>query len=55
MHTLRRGVYDELIRELDNVLAHTKDQKLKIEASFTRAQLKLNPVSSKSAPDAVGR
>ena len=49
-----KGVYDELIRELENVLGHTKDQKLKIEASFTRAQLKLNPVSSKTAPDASG-
>jgi len=46
-----KGKYAELIRELENVVAHTKDNKLKIEASHARAQLKLNPVSSKSAPD----
>jgi thiol-disulfide isomerase/thioredoxin len=49
-----KGKYDELIRELDNVLSQTKDKKLKIEASFARAQLKLHPVSSKGTPDASG-
>jgi thiol-disulfide isomerase/thioredoxin len=49
-----KGKYDELIRELDNVLSTTKDKKLKVEASFTRAQLKLNPVSSKAVPDLSG-
>jgi thiol-disulfide isomerase/thioredoxin len=48
---LEKGKYDELIHELDDVLAHAKDRKLKIEASFNRAQLKLNPVSSKRVPD----
>jgi len=48
------GQYADLIRELENVVAHTKDQKLKIEASFMRAQLKLHPVSSKKAPDPSG-
>jgi thiol-disulfide isomerase/thioredoxin len=49
-----KGKYDELVRELDNVLSHTKDKKLKVEASFTRAQLKLHPISSKGVPDPSG-
>jgi len=49
-----KGKYDELIRELDKVIAQTKDKKLKIEAAFTKAQLKLNPISSKHAPDPSG-
>jgi thiol-disulfide isomerase/thioredoxin/vacuolar-type H+-ATPase subunit D/Vma8 len=48
---LQGGKYDELVRELDHVIAHTKDTKLKIEAVYTKAQLKLNPVSAKRAPD----
>ena len=46
-----KGRYDELVRELESVLSRSKDPKLKIEASFTRAQLKLNPISSKASPD----
>src|SRR5262245_28320133 len=42
---LEKGRYDELLRELDKVIAQTSDQKLKVEASFLKAQLKLNPVS----------
>ncbi|MFI5458212.1 MAG: TlpA family protein disulfide reductase [Isosphaerales bacterium] len=49
-----KGRYDELIRELDKVIAQTKNKKLKIEASYTKAQLKLNPVSSKHAADPSG-
>ena len=49
-----KGKYDELVRELDNVLSHTKDKKLKIEATYTKAQLKLHPVSSKGIPDPSG-
>jgi thiol-disulfide isomerase/thioredoxin len=45
------GKYYELLNELENVIAHTKDEQLKIEASYTRAQLKLNPVSARRAPD----
>jgi len=48
------GQYADLIGELENVVAHTKDKKLKIEASFRRAELKLHPVSSKKAPDPSG-
>jgi len=48
------GQYAELIGELENVVAHTKDKKLKIEASYRRAELKLHPVSSKKAPDPSG-
>jgi thiol-disulfide isomerase/thioredoxin len=48
---LQGGKYDELVRELENVIAHTKDTNFKIEASYTRAQLKLNPISAKRAPD----
>jgi thiol-disulfide isomerase/thioredoxin len=48
---LEKGRYDELVRELDGVLARSKDPKLKIEASFLKAQLKLNPISSKAVPD----
>jgi len=53
MH-LEGGKYAELIRELEGVIARTKDAKLKIEASYTRAQLKLNPVSAKRLPDISG-
>jgi thiol-disulfide isomerase/thioredoxin len=49
-----KGKYDELIREIDGVLAHSKSPKLKVEASFVKAQLKLNPVSSKASPDPSG-
>jgi thiol-disulfide isomerase/thioredoxin len=49
-----KGRYDELIRELDKVIGRTKDKKLKIEASYTKAELKLNPVSTKRSPDASG-
>jgi thiol-disulfide isomerase/thioredoxin len=49
-----KGRYDELVRELENVIARTKDKKLRIEASYTRAQLKLNPVSSRRSPDPSG-
>jgi thiol-disulfide isomerase/thioredoxin len=49
-----RGMYAELIQELENVIAHTKDSKLKIDASYLKAQLKLNPVSTKRAPDPSG-
>jgi thiol-disulfide isomerase/thioredoxin len=51
---LQGGKYDELVRELENVIAHTKAKDLKIEATYTRAQLKLNPQSTKRAPDASG-
>jgi thiol-disulfide isomerase/thioredoxin/vacuolar-type H+-ATPase subunit D/Vma8 len=51
---LEGGKYDELVRELEGVIARTKDAKLKIEATYTRAQLKLNPVSAKRAPDPAG-
>jgi len=53
MH-LEGGKYDELVRELEGVIARTKDAKLKIEASYTRAQLKLNPASAKRSPDPAG-
>ena len=46
-----KGRYAELVAEVDSVLARTTDDKLKIEAAFTKAQLKLNPVSSRSTPD----
>jgi thiol-disulfide isomerase/thioredoxin len=48
---LEGGKYDELVRELDGVIARAKDRTLKIEASYTKAQLKLNPVSAKRHPD----
>jgi thiol-disulfide isomerase/thioredoxin len=48
------GRHDELIREIEQVVGHTKDRNLKIEASYLRAQLKLNPVSSKKSPDPAG-
>jgi thiol-disulfide isomerase/thioredoxin len=48
------GRYDELIRELEHVVGHTNDRVLKVEASYLRAQLKLNPVSSKKTPDPTG-
>ncbi|MGO9470629.1 MAG: redoxin domain-containing protein [Isosphaeraceae bacterium] len=51
---LEGGKYVELVRELEGVIARTQDAKLKIEATYTRAQLKLNPVSAKRAPDPAG-
>jgi thiol-disulfide isomerase/thioredoxin len=48
------GRYDELIRELEHVVAHTHDKTLKVAASYLRAQLKLNPVSAKKSPDPSG-
>ncbi len=51
---LEGGKYDELVRELDGVFTRTKNTKLKIEAAYTRAQLKLNPVSARRAPDPAG-
>jgi thiol-disulfide isomerase/thioredoxin len=51
---LEGGKYDQLARELENVVAKTKNPKLKIDASYARAQLKLNPVSTKRAPDPSG-
>ncbi len=51
---LERGRYAELIIELDKVIAHTQDKKLKVEASYTKAQLKLHPLGSKSSPDPAG-
>jgi len=48
---LEGGKYDELIRELDNVIGRTKDRKFKIEATYTKAQLRLNPASAKRHPD----
>jgi thiol-disulfide isomerase/thioredoxin len=51
---LEKGRYAELIMELDKVIAQTKDKKLKIEACFTKAQLKLHPLGSKSIPDPSG-
>jgi thiol-disulfide isomerase/thioredoxin len=53
MH-LEGGRYNELLRELEQVAARASDKKLKIEASYIRAQLKLNPISSKGSPDASG-
>ena len=46
--------YVEFINELDKVLAQTKDEHLKIEAAYLKATLKLNPVSTKKAPDPSG-
>jgi thiol-disulfide isomerase/thioredoxin len=48
---LQGGKYDELVRELDGVIAKTKDQKFKVEAVYVKAQLRLNPISAKRAPD----
>jgi thiol-disulfide isomerase/thioredoxin len=47
----QKARYAELIQELEKVVSHTKNQKFKIYAAYTRAQLKLHPVSSKGIPD----
>ena len=47
-----KSLYAEFLQELDHVIAHTTDKKLKIEAAYLKAELKLNPVSTKRAPDA---
>jgi thiol-disulfide isomerase/thioredoxin len=49
-----KGQYAEFLQELDHVIAHTKDKTLKIEAAYLKAELKLNPVSNKRAPDPSG-
>jgi len=46
--------YAEFVAELDKVFKETKDERLKIEAGYLRATLKLNPVSSKKTPDPAG-
>jgi thiol-disulfide isomerase/thioredoxin len=49
-----KGRYNELMSELESVISNTKDRKLKIEASYARAELKLHPVSTKGVPDPSG-
>ncbi len=47
-----KGRYAELLQELDRTIARTKNEKLKIEASYVRAKAKLHPVSTQKQPDA---
>jgi thiol-disulfide isomerase/thioredoxin len=53
-HHPEKAMYADLLQELDQVIGHTKNKKLRIEAAYSKAQLKLNPVSSKRAPDPAG-
>ncbi len=48
------GRYAELLQELDRVVARPPSNKLKIEASYLRARLRLKPISTKKEPDVSG-
>jgi thiol-disulfide isomerase/thioredoxin len=46
--------FDELFKEIDNVLAHDKNPKLKIEGAFVKARAKLWASRSSASPDLSG-
>jgi thiol-disulfide isomerase/thioredoxin len=46
-----RGSFDELVKDIDGVLAHTKNQALKAEGTFFKAMIKLADQSGKGPLD----
>jgi thiol-disulfide isomerase/thioredoxin len=48
------GRYAELLQELERIVARSPNKKLKTEAGYALARLKLKPISSKKEPDTSG-